>query len=137
MSQENVRDNVELHRRANEAFNRRDMDDFLRLADPDVEFTPFERAVEGLGPYRGHAGIRAWWEDIFAAMVDVRAELDEVRDLGEMTLAHGRLRGTGAASGAHFDRHIWQACKWRDGRCFWWCVFEREAEALQALGLGE
>jgi hypothetical protein len=46
MSQENV----ELLHGAIEAFNRRDLDGFLEFADPGVEFTPYERAVEGLGP---------------------------------------------------------------------------------------
>jgi hypothetical protein len=46
MSQENV----ELSHRANDAFNRRDLDAFLALMDPGVEFTPYERAIQGLGP---------------------------------------------------------------------------------------
>ena len=36
MSQENV----ELHQRAFDAFNRRDLDAFLALADPNIELTP-------------------------------------------------------------------------------------------------
>jgi len=39
-----------------DAFNRRDLDAYLELIEPDVELTPYERAVEGLGPYRGHGG---------------------------------------------------------------------------------
>ena len=60
MSQENV----ELIQRAFEAFNRRDLDAFLELMAPEVEFTPYERALEGLGPYRGHDGVRTWWEEV-------------------------------------------------------------------------
>jgi hypothetical protein len=43
MSQENV----ERVYRAMDAFNRRDLDAFLALADPSVEFTPYVVGLEG------------------------------------------------------------------------------------------
>src|SRR3954447_5751396 len=100
-------ENRSLFRQVIDAFNRRDLDAYLALMDPGVEFTPYERAVEGLGPYRGHDGVRTWWEEAFAALPDLRAELNEVRDLGNVTFARGRLRGTGAGSGATFERTLW------------------------------
>ena len=105
MSQENV----ELVYRAIDTFNRRDLRAFLELMDLDVEFTPYERAIEGLGPYRGHEGVRTWWGESFAALPDLNAELIEVRDLGGITFSRGRLSGTGAASGASFERTLWMA----------------------------
>ncbi|MFN2616921.1 MAG: nuclear transport factor 2 family protein [Thermoleophilaceae bacterium] len=128
MSQENV----DLVYQAIDAFNRRDIDAFLALMDSDVEFTPYERAVEGLGPYHGHGGVRTWWDESFATLPDFSAELLEVRDLGAVTFAHGRLRGTGAGSGAAFERTLWMAVEWRDGKQLWWHAFESEAEALEA-----
>jgi ketosteroid isomerase-like protein len=130
-------DNVALLRRAVDAFNRRDLDGFLELADPGVEFTPYERVVEGLGPYRGHDGVRTWWENSFEAFPDLTAELHEVRGRGDKTVARGRLFGTGAGSGAAFERTLWLAHEWRDGKNVWWYAFEDEAEALKALGLDE
>ena len=44
------RENVELNHRSHDAFNRRDLEDFIALNDPEVEFTPYERAIEGSGP---------------------------------------------------------------------------------------
>src|ERR1700730_9802441 len=96
---------------------------------------PYERAVEGLGPYRGHDGVRTWWEESFAALPDLSADLYEVRDLGEITFARGCLRGTGAGSGASFERTLWMAIEWRDKQEVWWHAFESEAEALEAVGL--
>jgi len=131
MSQENV----ELLHQAIDAFNRRDLDAYLALQDPDVEFTPYERALEGLGPYRGHEGVRTWWEESFAALPDLSAELYEVRDLGDVTFSRGHLRGTGAGSGASFERTLWLVNEWRDKKTVWWRAFESEAEALEAAGL--
>jgi ketosteroid isomerase-like protein len=105
--------------------------------DSGVEFTPYERAVEGLGPYRGHDGVRTWWEDFFAALSDFSADLHEVRDLGDITFARGRLHGQGATSGASFERTLWMVVEWRDGKQVWWRAFESEADALSAARLRE
>jgi hypothetical protein len=129
------RENVELLHQAIDTFNRRDLHAYLALNDPDVEFTPYERAMEGLGPYHGHDGIRVWWEESFAVLPDLRAELYEARALGEMTVAHGRLSGTGAGSGASFERTLWLVNEWRDKKVVWWRAFESETEALEAVGL--
>jgi hypothetical protein len=133
MSQENV----ELLYRVIDAFNRRDLGAYLVLMDPDVEFTPYEVWVQGGEPYRGHAGIRSWWEESFAVLPDLRAEVYEVRDLGDRTFVHGRLHGQGAGSGAPIERTMWLINEWRDGKQVWWSAFGSEAEALQAVGLPE
>jgi len=130
-------ENVELNYRSHDAFNRRDLEAFLALQDSGVQFTPYERAVEGLGPYRGHDGVRRWWEETLAALPDLHVELDEVRDLGDVTLVRGRLRGHGAASGASFERTYWGVFRWRDKRTVWWHAFASEAEALDAADLRE
>jgi ketosteroid isomerase-like protein len=131
MSQENV----EGVYRAIDPFNRRDLAAFLELTDRDVEFTPYEVAVQGGEPYRGHAGVRAWWEESFAVLPDLRAEIHEVRDFRDMTFVRGRIRGQGAGSGVPIERAMWLALRWRDGREVWWRAFETEAEALEAAGL--
>jgi ketosteroid isomerase-like protein len=133
MSQENV----ELTRRAIDAFNRRDLGAYLALQDPDVEFTPYEVWVQGGEPYRGHAGVRIWWEESLAVLPDLTAEVYDIRGEGDRTFARGRLHGQGAASGASIERPMWLANKWRDGKTVWWCSFETEAEALEAAGLSE
>jgi ketosteroid isomerase-like protein len=133
MSQENV----ELSHRANECFNSRDLDAFLALMDPSVEFTPYERAIQGLGPYCGHDGVRSWWKESFEVLPDLTVEIREVRDLGDRTLVQGRLYGQGAGSGASFERQLWEIVEWRDKKVVWWRASEGEAEALEAAGLSE
>jgi ketosteroid isomerase-like protein len=130
-------ENVELIQRAFDTFNRRDLGAFLALMDPNVEFTPYEVAVQGGDPYRGHYGIRRWWEETFEVLPDIRVEPGEIRDLGDVTLTHGRLRGEGASSGAAFDRVLWHVARWRDKKQVWWSAFDTEADALEAIGLSE
>jgi ketosteroid isomerase-like protein len=131
MSQENV----ELTHRAHDAFNRRDLDAFLALMDPHTEFTPYEVWVQGGKPYRGHDGMRRWWEESFEVLPDLRVELHEVRDLGDVIFVRGRLYGHGAGSGAPFERTLCETLEWRDMKQVWGCAFASEAEALEAVGL--
>jgi ketosteroid isomerase-like protein len=132
MSQENV----DLHNRAIQAFNRRDLDAWLVLADRNVEFTPLNLELEG-GSYRDHDGVRRFWEDYLTVFPDFSVEVDEVRDLGEVTVARVRLRGHGTGSDVPFEQPIWQVVKWRRQRCVSWHSFRSEAEALEAAGLRE
>jgi ketosteroid isomerase-like protein len=129
-------ENVQLHRQGLDAFNRRDLDAFVALADPAVELIPFNLEMEG-GVYRGHEGVRSFFADYLAVFPDFTAEADEVRDLGDLTLARGRLLGHGSKSDASFEQRIWQVCRWRDYKCIWWRSFRNEKEALEAAGLSE
>jgi ketosteroid isomerase-like protein len=128
MSQESV----DLTYRSHDAFNRRDLHDFLRCCATDIEFMPYERLVLGADPYRGHDGIRTWWEETFEVIPDLRVKLHEVRDLGRLILVHGRLVGQGAASGAPFERDYWGVFHPHRGTHVWWYAFDSETDALAA-----
>jgi ketosteroid isomerase-like protein len=133
MSQENV----ELAYRAVDAFNRRDLDAVLALADPDIEYFPRILELEGGGPFRGHDGVRRWWERWLAIFSDISTEIEEVQDLGNVTVARTRLRGHGIASGATLEQTAWQVAEWRQRKCVRYRIFANEAEALKAAGLRE
>lgn len=129
------RQNVEIVRRGHDIFNQRDLEGYLAVHDPDLEFTTYERAMEGAGPYRGHSGIRRWWREVLEVLPDLSVELDEMRDLGHLVLVHGKLRGHGAGSGAPFERTYWGLFHCRDRRISWWHAFRTEEEALAAARL--
>jgi ketosteroid isomerase-like protein len=97
MSQENV----ELHHRAIDAVNRRDLDALLELMDADVEAVSLLAGIEG--GYHGQAGIRRWWVNLLVAFPDFAAEVVEVRDLGDETLMTYRARGHGSDTDAPFE----------------------------------
>ena len=133
MSQEDV----ERARRAFDAFNRRDLDAFLALIDPEVEFTTRFKEMEGGPYYRGHDGVREWWRALLAVFPDFNSEILNVRDLGDSLIVAVRVRGHGVEGGAPFEQAVWQAVKLRDGKATWWRNFGSEAEALEAAGLRE
>jgi ketosteroid isomerase-like protein len=93
-------ENVEIHRRALEAFNAHDLEAFVALCDPEIEFHSTFAAVGG-ARYRGHDGLRRWHRDLEGAWGDgIRVELDVYFDVGEQTLTFGVLYGRGRQSGA-------------------------------------
>jgi hypothetical protein len=132
MSQENV----ELYRRGIEAFNRRDLDAFLALADPDVAGISRVLAIEG-STYRGHRGTREWWNDLLDVFPGFTIEVVWVRDAGNSTIAELRNRANREGGAAPLEELVWQVSEWRNGLVVRWEIFERERDALEAAGLSE
>jgi ketosteroid isomerase-like protein len=133
MSQEDV----ELRAMAEAAFgalNSGDLDGFLALATEDVEFTSLVAEVEGT-TFRGHDGVRTWWETVRGAFADVRWEVLEVRRYGDAGVAYVRMTGT--LSGVPVNLMMWLAARLRERRVNWWSFFRTEREALEAVGLRE
>ena len=131
MSQENL----ELAYRLIDAVNRHDLDAALVLADPEIEYSPRIVELEGGGPYRGHDGVRRWWENWLRVAPDFSVEIEEIRDLGDATLSRARFRAHGVGSGATIEQGLWQFAEWRQKKCVRWRTFLSEAEALEAAGL--
>ena len=93
--------------------------------------------LEGGSPIRGHDAIRAWMEDLFSLSPDFKGEIEDVRDLGDVTIARTRFRGHGVGSDAPFEQTSWTVTEWRHGKGIRSRVFGSEAEALEAAGLSE
>jgi hypothetical protein len=87
--------------------------------------------------YHVHEDLRRWWDDFLEVFPDYTLEIEELRDLGDVTLTRFGARARGAGSDAPRLDPVWQPARWRDGRCVWWRVCSPEAEALEAAGLRE
>jgi ketosteroid isomerase-like protein len=129
------RENVELARRAYDAFNQRDWDAFLALMDDEVDAESRLVAIEG--GYHGHDGLRRWWNDFLGIFRDYTIEAEELRDLGDVTLTRFRARAHGVASDTPLVDPVWHLIRWRNGKCIWWRACSTEAEALEAVGATE
>jgi ketosteroid isomerase-like protein len=124
--------NVELVHRANDAFNSGDLDAFLAHVDPAVEFTTRVTQLETGRPGRGHDGISGWWKNLFAASADFHVDIEDVQDLGDVTITRQRSHGRGRNSDAPMERTDWVVAEWRDDQTIWLRVCESEAEARKA-----
>jgi hypothetical protein len=63
--------------------------------------------------------------------------LEEVRDLGKVTLARVHNRGHGLGSDAPMGETSWDVIEWRHEKANWWGIYRSEDEALEAAGLRE
>jgi ketosteroid isomerase-like protein len=130
-------ENVELLRRFHAAFNRRDLDALLALHDPDVEVVSLRMGLEGGHPFQGHDGVRSWYGSLLDVYPDWVSEIEEVRELGEVTIARLRQYGRGRESDAPIELTVWQVAHARNRKIVRWCVVRTEADALEAAGLSE
>jgi ketosteroid isomerase-like protein len=112
------------------ALNARDLDRFIALTAEDVEFTSMVAEMEGT-TFRGHEGVRAWWETVVEAFGDVQWTVLDLRGPGEQGIAHVRMEGT--LGGVPVNLSMWLAARLRDGRIIWWGWYRTEAEALDAV----
>ena len=137
MSQENV----ELIRRAHDAFNRRDLDAFLEFIDPEVEFIArVSRASRAADPrFRGHDGIRELVGDLLGSSPEFSSGDPRICDSGRRAvIAAMRLRGAWQRERAPWtsrrDRHG-RKCAASGKMIRWAASSMSEAEALEAAGL--
>src|SRR5687767_7631750 len=131
-------ENVELHRRGYDAWNRGDVEGWLGLVDAKVEIIPMTAQFEGGGPLRGHGSARRLWESWAATFPDRQFEVDQIRDLGgDTTIAAVRFQGRGVGSGVPVEQQVWHVIWWRNKKIARWQAFPTEADALEAAGLSE
>jgi ketosteroid isomerase-like protein len=131
MSQENA----DRYLKGIEAYNRRDIDAFVSLLDPGVEWITRLSGVEG--KRSGHAGVRSWWADTAGVFEGNKLEIDRLVDDGDWVVASGTSHMRGGESGIPLKIPFAQATRWRDGQCIHLESFETIEEALEAAGLSE
>ena len=123
--------NRERAERAYAALAEDHLEGFLDLIDPDVEFTSLIAEAEG-NTYRGHDGVRDWWENIKSGFGGLRWGVDEIREVGEDAVLI-RMRVIGSLGGAPLAQTMFQPVQARGEKVGWWGVFRTEDEALRAL----
>ena len=131
------KENVESFKRGTELLNRRDIESFLEMLDPEVEWHPgLVALLEGEATvYRGREEVGELLQDMFEAFADLRFEFSEIRDLGDRILAVGEMRGRGTESGAEIESPWAFHIQFRNGKATHVRVYLSHAEALEAAGL--
>jgi ketosteroid isomerase-like protein len=133
MSQENV----EMLRRATDAFNRGDLDAWFAEFDPEIVWYPFPDEPEP-GPFRGLEAVQkmvARWMELFSG--SFRSEVEEYIDAGEYVLVPTRMRGhiAGSTTDVVVDEVYVNKC--RDGKIIEVRECRTREEALEAASPSE
>ena len=131
MSQENV----EIFRRAIEAFNRSDFDAALALCHPEVEWVGDPR-VSGVRRRRGHAEVKQYLETVPRYWEELRLEPERFVDRGDQLLVLARMTARTQRGGPEIERPFDQLITLRAGKIISGRWFLTREEALEAAGLG-
>jgi ketosteroid isomerase-like protein len=133
MSQENV----EIVRRAFDAFRRGELAESLEGLSPDFEFHPSGRFMDTESVYCGLEGMRIFWRTFRDAWEDIRIEIDRIEDLGDRVLTLGTFHGRTGGSSAEVSAESGWLHTFEDGLVIRMRSFATWDEALEAAGLAE
>jgi ketosteroid isomerase-like protein len=133
MSQENV----EIVLQGIEAFNRRDVDAFVALVSPDVEWEDSVFWSEHARIHTGEAELREWFNRVVVEPWEsLHFEVEEITEAGDDRVFFGALLTTrGKGSGVETQVRGWSVMWITNGMVTRRQVFLDRAEALEAAGL--
>jgi uncharacterized protein len=133
MSQETL----EALQRGFDAVSRLDGEAMLAEMDPEIEFCPRFQVMLGgeEAVFRGHDGFREAFRDLYGALEWIKPEIYEVRDLGDLVVALGRLSVKGKSSGAEASSEAGWVAEAKDGKAVRFTEYLSHGEALAAAGL--
>jgi uncharacterized protein len=131
-------ENVEIVRRALEAWERGDMNAAADLLDPEVEWRMPPNIPEA-GTFRGRDEVVRRLEAFREAWEDLAVTVEELVDAGDRVVALVRYSGRGRASGVEIggvttDAQVWTV---RSGQAVRVELYGGTAAALKAAGLSE
>jgi uncharacterized protein len=130
-------DNVEIVRRAYEAFNRGDLDGMVADFAPEFEYVASGAVPGTRGVHPGTEGFRQYTEGFWGEFDDAHIEVHELTEARDQVLASVTFRGRGKQSGVEASWDIWQLWTLRDGKNVRGEGFPSRDEALKAAGLSE
>jgi ketosteroid isomerase-like protein len=132
MSQENV----EVVRRAIEAYGRDGLEGSLRYYHPEIEWTSTGDFIEP-ATYVGHDGLRHYLGSMEAEFEGLRIEPVELIDAGENVVSSVRISGRGKTSGAPVALMLVSVGSLRDGMVYRVRNYPDMAAARAAAGLSD
>ena len=124
-------EDLEVVRRAYDAFAAGDLETLRTFLAPDIEWrtTP---EVPFMGNYSGLDEFMRGMDEWTSAFDDVTTEIEEMIDMGETVIVHHRMRGRGRDSGVEVDLAIFQVVAVRDGQLVRMHDFGTRDDALEA-----
>jgi ketosteroid isomerase-like protein len=136
------RENVEVVRRAFEAFNRGGPEALISggFWSPEIVWDTTPSGIPGLGVYRGYDEVRSAFEDDwFTAFPFEEWELavEELIDHGDQVIVLSRQRGRGASSGVAVELEQAHVFTLRGGKIVRFDSYLDRRKALEAVGLRE
>ena len=127
--------NVQILKEGLEAFSAGDIERILQFTHPDFEtVVPPELSAEP-DAYRGHEGVRRYFETFNEAMDDIRFEPQRFWDAGDAVVVSMRMTARGKQTAIPVEQRFAQVWTIRDGLARSAQTYTSLTEALHAAGL--
>jgi ketosteroid isomerase-like protein len=128
-----VGENVEIVRRGFEAFNREGVEGILPLIDPEFEATTPPDLASEPDTYRGHEGVRRWFDSFRDAMEGIRWDAHRFHEERGRVLVEFTLRARGKTTGLEFGQDAVMVWKLRNGKAIGLELYPTLEEARAGL----
>jgi ketosteroid isomerase-like protein len=126
-------DKIQQARAAYDAWSRRDLDAFAACFSEDVELRPYLGRGLGSTIYRGHAGLRRWFEEANEEWDELTVDPREFQEFGDQLLVVLRAVGRGRGSHVEVEAEIVHLAEFQEGRFRRLRGFSDRRQALKAV----
>jgi ketosteroid isomerase-like protein len=128
------RENLEIVQRGFEAFNAGGVEGIIPFIHPDFEATTPPNLASEPDTYRGHDGIRRWFDSFDDVMDQIRWDAHGFEQVGDFVVVDFTLRARGRTSGLDFGQDAAMVWSLRDGKAIGVELFVTLDEARAAAG---
>jgi uncharacterized protein len=125
-------ENIELARKAFDAFGRRDLSLLEDLCQPDIEMDWSRRLIDPVVT-QGYAGIRGFFEEIAGIFEEASFEEEEVLEFGDKVLVVSTGHFRGKASGIEVKARAANVWTVREGKLARFCFYQSKEDALEDI----
>jgi ketosteroid isomerase-like protein len=128
---------VEIARRAFDAYNRLDVEAMLACVTPDLEWFPSMPSTLETAIYQGREGVERYFQETRGTWNPLLVHAQDFRSVGDRLLVLGHLDGTGRASGIRTTTPIGMVIEFQEGRIRRVRAYLDHSEAVRVSGLEE
>ena len=129
-------ENVDFIEQGFEAFNERGVEGILPFIHPEFEATTPPNLASEPDTYRGHDGIRRWFDSFDEVMDGIRWDAHDFQQAGDKVVVEFTLRARGKTTGLDFGQDAVMVWSMRDGKAIRVELFESLDDALRAAQEG-
>lgn len=126
------RENLEIVERGIEAFNDRGVEGIIPYIHPEFEATTPPNLASEPDTYRGHDGVRRWFDSFYDVMDQIRWDAQSFQQVGDRVVVEFTLRARGKTTGLDFGQEAVMVWSFRDGKGIRIELFETLDDALAA-----
>lgn len=128
---------VEIVRAGYDALSSNDIDTILEFFHPEFEVTTPPTLSAEPDTYRGHDGVRRYFDSFWEAMDDIRFVPHTFREVGDRIAVEISLHARGKNTGIETEQRSVQVWELRDGKAIGLEVYPTLDEALASVDAAE